>query len=228
MGIGADVFDALDAQILKCVDRQDAEDLLIGFYVDLWRALKKRVGTSSNFTGMSEYLFFRYVLKRLEHRCGITFVAQECTADTCIFQSEELLLTRDVYVSKFDPIAPKQKPDIALFFRPERVAPWQLLAAFEVKIGIDRSSLNKMLLQLNELLACPEVLVFPVVFNSLNVGPQFKSELDAFCQRSKPRAFVISKRYTNNAKYEMAIGLNEAIDRALELGTKRIEKSISR
>ena len=127
MGIGVDIFDALDAQILKCVDGEDAEDLLIGFYVDFWRALKERVGTSSHFTGMSEYLFFRYVLKRLEHRRGITFVAQECTADTCIFQSEELLLTRDVYVSKFDPTAPKQKPDIALFFRTDPAAPWQLL-----------------------------------------------------------------------------------------------------
>jgi hypothetical protein len=189
------------------------EDILINLYIDFWRTLKQRVGTSSGFNGMSDYLVFRYLLKRIERHFGMTFAVEQCTPNTCIFSSECLLLTSNVTISKFDSHAPEQKTDIAVFTRNSIIDPWRIIAAFEIKIGVgDQKILNDMLRCFSSLLTCSDALVFPVVFNSLNVGPQYKSQLDTFCERSNGRAFIISRSDLN---YQMQIGLNEAIEKCL-------------
>jgi hypothetical protein len=73
MGVGIDMLDILGAEIGKCLDQQAPEDILINLYIDFWRTLKQRVGTSSGFNGMSDYLVFRYLLKRIERHFGMTF-----------------------------------------------------------------------------------------------------------------------------------------------------------
>lgn len=213
MGFGIDVLDILDREIGRCLDQQVPEDILITLYIDFWRTLKQRVGTSSGFSGMAEYLFFRYVLKRIERHCSTTFVVEQCTSDTCIFSSDSLLLTSDLSISKFDTHAPVQKTDIALFARRGKTDPWRIIAAFEIKIGIGGpTQLNGLVTRLSSVLACSKALVFPVVFNSLNMGAQYKRQLDRFCERSEGRAFIISR---SDLSYRMQIGLNEAIEKCI-------------
>jgi len=200
--IGTHILDVLDADIRGCVGKPNPEDMLITLYIDFWRALKLRAGTSSGFSGLSEYLFFRYVLFFIETTFGIKLVAQQCTKDTCIFQADSVLVTRDVRVSQFDSTAPNQKTDIAIFTRQNEPTGWRLVSAFEIKIGITGPvELTRMFERLNLLLRCSKANVFPVVFNSLNTAPQYKSAFDLFCSQSSARAFVISKSYANDACY---------------------------
>jgi hypothetical protein len=213
MGVGIDTLDVLDAEIDRCLDQKAPEDILIKLYIDFWRTLKQRVGNSSGFSGVSEYLIFRYVLKRIEQQFGAIFTVEQCTPDTCIFSSEFLLLTSDLVISKFDPDAAHQRTDIALFARDGKLYQWRIVGAFEIKIGIGSpTTLNDMLTRFTTLLSCSQVLVFAVVFNSLNVGAQYKIQLGGFCERSNGRASVISKSDLN---YQFQIGLNQAIDKCL-------------
>src|SRR5258705_11015853 len=111
MGVGIDTLEILDEEIDKCLGQKGPEDVLIKLYIDFWRTLKQRVGNSSGFSGLSEYLIFRYILKRIQQQFGIIFTVEQCTPDTCIFSSEFLLLTSDLFISKFDQDAPHQKMD---------------------------------------------------------------------------------------------------------------------
>jgi len=61
--VANDVLNLWDQRIEQSLQAEYADDVLIDTYFELWAALKDRVGTSSGFTGFSEYLFFRYILK---------------------------------------------------------------------------------------------------------------------------------------------------------------------
>lgn len=213
MGIGTDLLDVLDGEVVKRIGEENAEDSLISLYVDVWASLKQRAGTSSGFGGVGEYLFLRYVLNYIERRYRIMLAVERCTLDTCVFRSDSLLLTHDVDISTHDRNCPKQKPDIALFIRTEDT--WRLAAAFEIKTSVSGpKDIEKMLCRFDSLLANTSSLVFPVPFNAGDrITTMYKKEFDDFCDRSGDRAFVISKAQAN---YKVKIGLNAAIDKSLK------------
>lgn len=215
--MGTKVLDVLDSEILGCIEKDHPEHELIQLYIDLWRALKPRVGTSSGFTGLSEYIFVRYIIGYIGKRFGLILRPYQCTRDTCIFEADTLLLTHDVFLSQFDSSAPKQKSDVALFTRTNKRAQWRLASVFEIKIGITGPiKLKEMFERLNVLLASSQALVFPIIFNSMNSGPQYKVGLDRFCYEWPGRGFVISKTYRAGAGYASGISLNDAIERSLK------------
>ena len=210
------MLDVLDSKILECVGKDNPEDELIQIYIDFWTALKERVGTSRGFTGLSEYVFFRYVIGFVDKQLGVKLTPQQCTKETCVFESQSLLVTRDVWLSQFDASAPKQKSDIAIFTRADETTHWRLASVFEIKVGITGPvKLSETFERMNMLLGSSQAFAFLIIFNSLNSGPQYRVALDHFCSDWSGRAFVISKTYPSGARYGSRISLNEALDRSL-------------
>lgn len=125
-------LDVLDALVEEIVAPSrvvaSSEVALITTYYGLWAELKKRVCTSSGWTGVSEYLLFRYILRYIEDRAGYSFVSQVRTRNTYVFRCGNVVLTRDVQ------LAEDGRPDVALLV--ERDGREHLIAAFEVKIYI--------------------------------------------------------------------------------------------
>lgn len=95
-----DILNLLDQRIEQCLSVENPEKELITTYFELWSSLKERVGTSAGFTGLSEYLFFRYVLRRIEQRTQTHFKAEKHTNETYIFRSADFLLTHDFNIAQ--------------------------------------------------------------------------------------------------------------------------------
>lgn len=197
----ANTFASFDEYIKRCLGDSHAEDALIDAYFEFWMGLKKRVGTASGFTGLSEYLFFRYILMSLEQHTGQLFIPAERTKDTYIFRSSSLMLTHDVNIADFVNVK-NQKADIAVFSIEEKNH-YHLLACFEIKTYVeDRKKLQKILQDFDYLGLHTEAFLFPIMFNR-----QYAIELDGFCAKYPGRAFVISK-----AVFALKIGLDEAVN----------------
>jgi len=204
MDVTASVFDLLDVYIEQCLGHRNAENALIDAYFAFWSGLKKRVGTSSGFSGLSEYLFFRYILRSLERRTSESFIPEEITKYTYVFRSNSLVLTHDVDIASFVNVN-KQRTDIAVFSA-EGNGSYRLLASFEIKVYIsDRHVLEKTLERFDHLAQHTAALLFPVVF-----GGQYRNELNHFCAKHQGRVFVISKE-----AFEFRISLDQAIDKIL-------------
>lgn len=202
-GIENIVFDLLDQHIEECLHDDEAEKALIETYWEWWRALKNRVGTSSGYTGFSEYLFFRYILKRIEYRAGTSFKVEECTKDTSIFRSQQIILTHDVDIARFVDVD-RQKTDIAVLSS-SGTGNYQLVAAFELKVYItDRNVINDLISRLDYLGQHTDSLLFPIFFFS---KPQYNNEVSKFCEKYPERAFIIS-----NFPHRYRLNIKEAID----------------
>ena len=63
-----EVFDILDGKIQEIIDKKDEnpEKALADLYWGFFNMLKDKVGTSSGYSGLSEYLFYRYIMFYLE------------------------------------------------------------------------------------------------------------------------------------------------------------------
>ncbi len=68
MDVATKVFNLLDHHIEECLQDDAPENTLIKMYWDWSNVLKKRAGISSGFTGLSECIFFRYILRSIEDR----------------------------------------------------------------------------------------------------------------------------------------------------------------
>jgi len=192
------VLDRFDEIAQEALRQSAAEVFLIERYFEFWHALKKRVGTAANFTGLSELLFFRYLLFALKAKgedfCAVPSGSSGGTA----YRGQSLLLTHDADISAHADV-PRMRTDIAIFTADSR----KLVAAFEVKIYLsDRSVLDDLKLRF-ERLASSGSLLLAVLFE-----PQYQKELDAFCAEHPDQAFVLSK-----AGFTHRIGLSQVVDR---------------
>ena len=126
------IFEILDEIIEDFIGKEQAERSLTDTYFEFWIKLKeKKVGTASGFTGLSEYLFFRYILKYIEDELNLEFHPHKETPDTFSFRSKEVAMTHDIDISKFIDVK-NQKADIAIFTIANN--DYKLIAAFQLKI----------------------------------------------------------------------------------------------
>ena len=100
MSTGSVVFDTLDQKIEELLYEDHAEKGLIELYSDLGLTLQSRAGTASGVTGLSEYVFFQFIKRRLEEIAGTPFVGERLGVPY-IFKSKNILLTHDIDISKF-------------------------------------------------------------------------------------------------------------------------------
>jgi len=208
MSLEDSVFDLLDAHVKRCVEESvpEPETVLARTYRQFGNALKQRVGTSSGFTGLSEYLFFRYILRYIEERTHASFTLDTSKSIT-LFRSSSLLLTHDANIARLIDVE-QQRPDIAVF-APRGAGGYSLLAAFELKIYFNSPHvLSEALDKFSTLAQHTDALLFLILLG----GMQYKRELDKFCRTHEGRAFVICD---SALAYEHRLGLNEAIGRVL-------------
>jgi hypothetical protein len=204
MNIATEVFDLLDKHVEECLQDDAPRNVLFGMYWDWWQALKERVGTSSGFTGLSEYLFFRYILKSIERRTGTTFKAEPYTNDTSIFRSQNFLLTHDMDIAQFVSGVRPQRTDIALLSQSGN-GDYRLLAAFELKVYVsDRNIIEDLFKRLGDLGKHTESFLFSIFFSQ---RPQYANEMCHFCETYPGRAFLISP-----IEHKYGIDIKKAID----------------
>ena len=196
------ILDELDRVVLESFKNQRPEQVLINFYSDLWTSLKRRACTSTNFTGISEYLFYRAIAFKLEKALIEKFEPKQFTKDTYYLESKTIILTRDLDLQKINTILPKMRPDIALFQKGESQA--RLVAAFELKLYIsNRHILSDLLERLKKLTTFPDVLLFPILSQV-----QYKKEVNRFCNDHPKRSFVITNE---EGAFELQVTLLEAL-----------------
>jgi hypothetical protein len=205
------IFQNLDKIVLRAMEGKNAESILHDAYIEFWTKVKQKVGTSSQFTGVAEYLLFRYIMKYVEQNMNIKFNPHEETPDTFSFRSKNMLMTHDIDISKFmpGPIQRPHRPDIAVFAVTGNG--FRLLAVFELKIFI--SSPNLLVADLARLRRLGETgaLLFEVILAKPTVGG--KKLLFEFCSSPEltGRAFVVSKH-----DMKCNIELNHALDKLIE------------
>jgi len=185
-----DAFAVFDDTIDKLLDSENPEAALTEAYFSFWNRLKTEVGTASGFTGLSEYLFFKYIQKTLERKLGIEFQPHRETANTFSLRAGDIVLTHDIDISRFIKIKP-QKTDIAIFV--QKGGEYELITAFQLKIYItNHAALMDDLKKLDEIAAaCPKARVYEILLNP----PSKKGvvELRQFCEKYSGRAGVVSK-----------------------------------
>lgn len=204
--VASQMFEVIDAAVRDCIGRSAPELNLIDLYWEFWKELKKRKGTASGFTGLSDYLVFNYVKFALEEVEAGVFNCEENTRDTNVFKCGRFVLAHDVDIRGLDPGLPKQRSDIALFLNLEGRK--ILLGVFEVKVYISsRSTLDRDLQKFRELGTQTDALMFPVLFNA-----QYEAEFNALTDEYQERARVISRAET----YRNRIHLDDAVKRLLK------------
>ncbi len=204
------IFEILDEIIVDFIGKEHAERRLTATYFEFWTTLKEQVGTASGFTGLSEYLFFWYILKYIENELNLEFHPHKETPDTFSFRSKEVAMTHDIEISKFIDVK-NQKTDIAIFTIVNN--DYKLIAAFQLKIYISSPYvLQNDLLKLEDLGEKTSALLFEILFKKPTKAG--KKQLLEFCNKGKyrGRAFVISK-------YDLGcnINLNDAIDMTIKI-----------
>ena len=210
------IFEILDEIIEDFIGKEHAERGLTATYFEFGTTLKEQVGTASGFTGLSEYLFFRYILKYIEDELNLNFHPHKETPDTFSFRSKEVAMTHDIGISKFIDVK-NQKTDIAIFTIVNN--DYKLIAAFQLKIYISSPDvLQNDLLKLEDLGEKTSALLFEILFTEPTKAG--KNKLLEFCNKGKykERAFVISK-------YDL--GCNIELNDALDMTIKLIEDVIS-
>ncbi len=195
------MLNELDRVARNSLGHERPEEVLIGFYEDLWRELKQRACTSAGFTGVSEYLFYRAIAFMLEDIAGESFLAERVTKDACLLQSRTFVLTHDLDLQRVNSQLPKARTDIAVFHRGTSVH--LLVGAFELKLYVSGPGVLRDLFQrLDDLAVRTETLLFPVLCQ-----PQYVQEVDRFCSDHGGRASVIGKRgsFTTQVTLKQAV-----------------------
>lgn len=205
MELGNKIIDVIDTEVKSVIGCPDPEQKLMELYWDFWRQLKERAGTSSGFTGISEYLFFSYVRFYIERCIGGKFVAKPITNDFYSFQNKSIILTHDIDIQKINNALPSYKADIALFSN--RDMDKQLIGALEIKVYIsDRDILNNLLRRFRSLYKKTNSMLFSILFNR-----QYQSKFDQFASQLSNRFFIISEP----GCYNNQISIDAAIDKML-------------
>ncbi len=185
-----DAFAAFDGEVEALLGSENPEAALTEAYFAFWNRLKKEVGTASGFTGLSEYLFLKYIQKSLERDLGLVFEPHQETDNTYSLRAENIILTHDIDIARFVKIKP-QKTDIAVFLQKEGKI--ELIAAFQLKIYISSpGALSDDLRKLGDIAdAFPRAHVYEILLNP----PSKKGveELQEFCVKYSGRAGVVSK-----------------------------------
>ena len=223
------IFQSLDEIVARSLGDSNAESILTDAYFGFWQAIKRKVGTSSQFTGIAEYLFFRYIMRYIERELPTKLQPHQETPYTFSFRSRNILMTHDIDISKFRleevqktdvsvhtgrltyrPPPKKQRTDIAVFAQTSHAL--RLLAAFELKIFISTRAALEGDLERLQSLSETGVLLFEILLSEPTAAE--KRRLVEFCHSPGlvGRAFVISK-------HDMGcnIVLNEALDRIIGL-----------
>ena len=183
------VFNTLDELIENNLGTADAEGFLTEAYFAFWRELKKRAGTSSGFTGLSEYLFFKYIQKSLEKEFDIAFEPHQETSETFSLRAGNIILTHDIDISRYIDVKP-QKTDITVLV--QKGDDYELIAGFQLKIYISYpGALTDDLSKLDDLGQKTNAMLFEILLNP----PSKKAtvELCQFYERYSGRFGVISK-----------------------------------
>ena len=200
------VFESLDEIVSTSLDRDDAEGFLACAYGMFCENLKGRLGTSRYFSGVSEYLFFTYIMRYIERHMGIKF-RPEGEGDTRLFRSNNIVMTHDISTSRFIGGEGFQT-DIAVFVKSSDGH--RLVAAFEMKVtSPNYEALKGDVEKLKELGNRTSSLLFEILIHKPT--KQAQTMLREFCEMHRGRAFVISK-----CDLGCNIGLNKAIDRVIE------------
>jgi len=187
------------------VDAMPPEQV-VGMARNGWTASIGITGRHGPDYALSEYLFFRYILRYIEERTHASFTLDTSKSIT-LFRSSSLLLTHDANIARLIDVE-QQRPDIAVF-APRGAGGYSLLAAFELKIYFNSPHvLSEALDKFSTLAQHTDALLFLILLG----GMQYKRELDKFCRTHEGRAFVICD---SALAYEHRLGLNEAIGRVL-------------
>jgi hypothetical protein len=201
MNTASTFFDVLDQRIEELLNVDHAENDLIELFSNLATTIQSRAGTAAGISGLSEYIFFRFIKRSLERRTGSLFQGEKHGVPY-IFRNKDLLLTHDIDISKFEIGVNKQRTDIAVFsFRADRC--YRLLAAFELKVYLtDRQVVDDMVGRFDNLAEKTTALLFPVMFQG-----GYAKELEEFCSHHPGRAFVIA-----NVDHKFKMSINQVID----------------
>lgn len=198
------IFSVLDAICREAISKENSEEYLINAYEGFFNEVKLKVGTSSGYTGISEYLFFRCIKFMIEEKVQGNLEPFPNTLDTYTFKSNSIVLTHDVFVNSFNNSLPRQKTDIAIFN--EVNGTHSLLGAFQIKVYITNDEkLNDELSKLNDLLLNSKAYLFMILFNK-----QYPNKFESFCNKSTNRAYIISK--PNLFNKQSMLSLKSAVD----------------
>ena len=207
------ILDTLDHVAKESLVTDCPEDALIEFYEELWTELKMRNCTSSGFTGVSEYLFYRAICYYLEDINGQGLSSEGLTEYTQYRQSDKLIVTHDIDLRKINPILPEMRSDIAIFRRDNASDTChQLIGVFEVKIYISGPGVRDDLLhRFDRLMRKTDAAMFAILF-----CPQYIDYISEYYSNSKykDRVFIISK----SGKYpNFQATLKDAVRKILEI-----------
>lgn len=220
-----EVFDILDGKIQEIIDKKDEnpEKALADLYWGFFNMLKDKVGTSSGYSGLSEYLFYRYIMFYLEKNINNVdqkkFLPNQRTKDTEVFywdNMDELIITHDVNINAY--VGINQKTDIALFVKQNNNM--VLIAGFQIKIFIkDQNIYNDEIKKLEELTGCKDALVLEILL--MRTSFTRHTNLSTFLGENsrKGRAFLIYP-YVDILDIEipkdLRINLNDALDKIID------------
>lgn len=196
------LFKILDDYVEDCLGKDSPENLLIEYYSDVWKKLKQQVGTSSGYSGLSEYLFFRYIMAKIYDLTGESFKPEpfKRTSETFIFESPSFIMTHDIDIANYVEVE-RQRTDIAIFSREKR-----LLGAFEVKIFVSSPSVIKeMKSRFENLAEQTSSYLFGIFFDKQYIG-----EFEKICDNYPGRVFIISKLNTDHK-----LSLDEAVEKVI-------------
>jgi len=195
----------LDRVARNSLQKRQPEKILFKYYKDLWDSLKKTACTSAGFTGVSEYLFFRAIVFKLETETGEKFEAKPVTTDTRKLASKSMTITRDVNLQHINSKLPQMRTDIAVFKNFGDIR--KLVAAMELKLYISSPGvLANMFKRLESLTDQTDSLVFSILWST-----QYREEINRFYEKLPGRYYVIANEtgaYSDNEQ----IDLWEAVD----------------
>ena len=180
------VFSEIDKFIDSVLKEEKIEERLIDYYTEFYDKMKEKVGTSSGFFGISEYLFFRAVLRSLEEKLNIQFkeVGSEYNkywqhdkngkrtqkeSNTFSFYSQyqfKIRMTHSISIKQINEDLKKsfqniKRPDIAIIKNDN-----ELVAVFEIKIEkVSPSAFEKSIKDFEDLKnLSPRPLIFYIIF----------------------------------------------------------------
>ncbi|MCP3682889.1 MAG: hypothetical protein GY861_09385 [bacterium] len=228
------VFDCIDKQIREALDKSNMEcdKALWEIYNTFSLELKKIKGTSSGFSGLSEYIFFKALLLQLEakgfklepsDKAYIEGKQKEDRTYCFISEDKTVIVTHDlsIYPKVQNQIflerkVPKNhgrsiKPDIAVFKK--KNGKYEPVAVFEIKIYcVNADSLEKDIEKMGKFVG--EGLKFSI----LSIPPK-KNYTSTVKEANKSQVkFIINPSYDKDGKCPLdnKICFKKAVDKVVE------------
>lgn len=203
------IFNLLNADIEQYLEHSNPELSLFEMYFQFYRGLKSQVGSSSGFTGLSEYLFVRFILRKLEQSTGESFQIERKTKDVSVFRSETLLLTHDIDVATYVKI-PKKRPDIAIF-KIEANNEYHLLAYYEIKIWFNgHKELTSTIQEFTQLLHQTDAFLCLILFGTRE---RYVQEFAEFAATYPGRVGILSQVPNLGCRLSLQDSLRKVVSR---------------